>query len=201
MRVGWNATRRRAFPCRIHRRKADASLSGSSPRQHPRPRLPRLHNPESDRRPGGLHRRRVRSMRVHRTPSCSRCEGNDGQFPVQNRCNLRYLEDLSHRRARILSGSGRPCAAPTAARLAPDPQAHQADPAATEPTGPSRAPGLFPIRRRPPRRQTPGSHCRSTLRQPRVPRRSTSVRTRGEAGFLTRSAKPRPRLAITKAAA
>ena len=89
----------------------------------------------------------------------------------------------------------------TAARLAPHPQAHQAGPAMAEPTGSARGfPGLLLIRRPPPLRQAPGSHCRSTLRKPCVPRRSTSVRTGGEAGFLTCSAKSRPRLPITKAA-
>ena len=57
------------------------------------------------------------------------------------------------------------------------------------------------MRRPPPRCQAPGRHCSSALRQPRETRRTTSVRTRGKAGFLTRSAKPSLRLPITKAAA
>ena len=91
------------------------------------------------------------------------------------------------------------CAGPTAVRLPPHLQTHQAAPAIAGPTGPARGtPGLLPIRRTPPRRQVPGSHCKSALRQPRVLRRSTSVRTRGEAGFLARSARPIPHLPITR---
>ena len=48
--------------------------------------------------------------------------------------------------------------------------------------------------------QGAGSHCKSASRLPRVLRRSRYVRTRGEAGFLMRSAKPRPRRPITRAA-
>ena len=66
----------------------------------------------------------------------------------------------------------------------------------------SRAPGLFPaFRRPPPRRHATDSHCPSTLAQPRVPRRFTSARSRGETVSGMRSANSEPRRPITSAAA
>ena len=75
--------------------------------------------------------------------------------------------------------------------------------------GPTRQPpsrrdslaGPRPVAAPTPTATAPGSHCKSTRRQPRAPRRSRSVRAGGEAGFLTRPARPGPRLPVSKAAA
>ena len=104
---------------------------------------------------------------THRVPEQKPAHADDtvkvtsAQYPrstPSNRCNLRYLANLNHHQARSpVRTSGRPCAGPTAARLAPHPQAHQAGPAFAVPTEPTGgAPGLFSIRRLPPRRQATG---------------------------------------------